>query len=572
MSVLLLNISDIHVQSQDKPENEGLVLRRFIDDVDAQVKKIPYDDVFVLISGDLVFAASKDSYAKFDEVIVQELMRVLNIDRSHFIIAPGNHDVTQNAVKDVEDAFLPIFDTKYRESKFNDFIIKKAQRGIVFGKFDAFQRYMHNTMKDKAYSLQANIREINDEWSVHILNSAILSCGAYKNIDDQGHLGVDTRSLHRFLREDNHPKKILLMHHPEYFCMDWVKTELRKLYSNYYALVLSGHTHDQYIYCDNKESYIRCEAPQLFTDKFDDILGYNFIELDGDKVAKITYRQWWKKRNIFGIGYEFVEGEYSYGIVKFEDGKSIKRHNTDIDSKTFLKDERLEKEIGRSSPNSHGQTNFAKDIQTERESYHKSEKVDANKLHPQAIDLGLPSGTKWASCNVGAQKPEEYGYYFSWGETKSKTIYNSKTYVHYVGFFWKSYRNIGADIAGTKNDVANIVWGGNWRMPTTEQFEELSYYCTSKWMKYKGIMGRKFTSKNNGNSIFLPAAGYRSNKPHPLNKDYEGYYWSSSLQLSSHGFLGSCIDAFCLYFTSKKAHCSSSYRGNGFCVRPVINN
>lgn len=93
MKILLLNISDIHVLSQDKPENEGLVLGKFIEDVEEQKKKFEYDDVYVLISGDLVFAASDESYSKFDEVIVQELIRIFNIDRSHFIIAPWNHGI-----------------------------------------------------------------------------------------------------------------------------------------------------------------------------------------------------------------------------------------------------------------------------------------------------------------------------------------------------------------------------------------------------------------------------------------------------------------------------------------------
>jgi len=345
MKVLLLNISDIHVLSQDKPENEGLVLSKFIVDVEEQAKKFFYEDVYVMISGDLVFAASDESYAKFDEVIVKELMRIFGIDRTHFVIAPGNHDVSQNAVRDVEDSFLPIFKSQYDEGKFNDLLRKEAQSEIVFGKFAAFQQYMKNTMEMEDYSLHANMYSINDIWSIHVLNSAILSCGAYNNIDDNGHLGVDTRSLQRFILEDKHPKKILLMHHPEYFCMDWVKHELRKLYGKEYVLVLSGHTHDQYIYCDDKEGYIRCEAPQLFTDKYDLILGYNFIELDDDKVVKIIYRQWQEKRNKFRAGSDFVEDEESNGVITFVDEVNEQKQTTSVDRTTILMQERLRKEM-----------------------------------------------------------------------------------------------------------------------------------------------------------------------------------------------------------------------------------
>lgn len=345
MRVLLLYISDIHVMSNEKPENEGLVLNKFIEDVQEQIKKFNYDNVFVLISGDLVFAASDESYAKFDEIIVKKLMHIFNIDRKHFIIVPGNHDVAQSAVKNVEDSFLPIFKSKYDESRFNELVRKEAQREIVFGKFNSFHRYMTGTMGMEAFSLQTNVYAINDIWSVHALNSAIFSCGAYKDIDDQGHLGVDTRSLYDMIAEDKHPKKILFMHHPEYFCMDWVKHELRKLYGKEYAVVLSGHTHDHYLYCDNKEGYIRCEAPQLFTDKYDPILGYSFIELKDDMVVKITYRQWQEKRNRFRVGSDFLEDEESNGVVTFIDEECKQKNSIETDLITILLQERLRKEM-----------------------------------------------------------------------------------------------------------------------------------------------------------------------------------------------------------------------------------
>ena len=344
MRVLLLNISDIHVDSQDRPENEGLVLGKFIADVEEQVKKFVYNEVFILISGDLVFAASTASYAKFDEIIVKKLMKVLDVGRSHFIIAPGNHDVVQKSVKEVEDSFLPIFKAKYDENKFNDLVHKEAEKSIIFGKFEPFQNYMRERFGKEDYSLQANIYDINDTWSIHIVNSAILSCGAYNGIDDQGHLGIDTRSLHSIIASDSHPKKILLMHHPEYFCMDWVKHELRKLYGSEYAMILTGHTHDQYSYYDDKGGYIRCESPQLFTDKYDNILGYSFIEIEDDQVMKITYRQWQEKRNRFRAGVDFVDDDDSNGIISFLD-KARAFKNTGADRIAILMQERLREEM-----------------------------------------------------------------------------------------------------------------------------------------------------------------------------------------------------------------------------------
>ena len=179
----------------------------------------------------------------------------------------------------------------------------------------------------------------------------------------------------------------------------------------------------------------------------------------------------------------------------------------------------------------------------------------------EAIDLGLPSGTKWASCNVGATKPEEYGSYFAWGETEEKEYYDWETYIHCDGDEG-SCHNLFSDIAGTKYDVAHVKWGGNWRMPTNEQIEELLDNCTKKWTKINGIEGRKFTSKLNGNSIFLPAAGDRWLGV-LFDVGSRGYYWSSS-QDPSYSYY-----AYSLDFGSGNASWDGSGRGLGFPVRPV---
>ena len=125
----------------------------------------------------------------------------------------------------------------------------------------------------------------------------------------------------------------------------------------------------------------------------------------------------------------------------------------------------------------------------------------------EAIDLGLPSGTKWASCNVGATKPEEYGGYYAWGETEEKETYDWENYIYCNGTY-KTCHNIGSDISGTKYDVAHMKWGGEWRMPTLVQYKELLDNCIKEWTTLNGVKGYKFTSKINGNNIFFPAGGY----------------------------------------------------------------
>lgn len=182
-----------------------------------------------------------------------------------------------------------------------------------------------------------------------------------------------------------------------------------------------------------------------------------------------------------------------------------------------------------------------------------------------AIDLGLPSGTKWASCNVGATSPEEYGGYYAWGETEEKDYYSNDTYAYYQN---RSYLSIGTDIAGTEYDVAHVKWGGDWRMPTLDEVKELLDNTTTEWITLNGVNGRKLTSKSNGNFIFLPAAGYRcsgSSYNNLYHAGNSGSYWSSSLSPSHDD------GASLLYFSSDCAKWSDySYRTYGRSVRPVF--
>lgn len=139
-----------------------------------------------------------------------------------------------------------------------------------------------------------------------------------------------------------------------------------------------------------------------------------------------------------------------------------------------------------------------------------------------AIDLGL--SVKWASCNVGASSPEGYGGYYAWGETEEKSSYTYDTYAYYSDD--AGWMNIGSDIAGTSYDVAHVKWGGSWHMPTVTQIEELVNSCTWTWTTYNGVNGQLVTGPN-GNSIFLPAAGYRyGTSLHSAGG--LGGYWSSS--------------------------------------------
>ncbi|MBQ8337336.1 MAG: hypothetical protein IJY44_07390 [Bacteroidaceae bacterium] len=173
------------------------------------------------------------------------------------------------------------------------------------------------------------------------------------------------------------------------------------------------------------------------------------------------------------------------------------------------------------------------------------------------VDLGLPSGIKWAACNVGASKPEEYGDYFAWGETSPKSSYSSSNSVTYG----KSMSDIGGD---AQYDAARANRGGDWRLPTKAEFAELlnSSNCTWTWTTQNGVNGYKVTSVRNGSSIFLPAAGYRDGTS--LNNGGSGgYYWSSTPFESNDGY------SYDLFFYSGRHSTDWHSRNDGRSVRPV---
>ena len=214
---------------------------------------------------------------------------------------------------------------------------------------------------------------------------------------------------------------------------------------------------------------------------------------------------------------------------------------------------------------------------------------------PKAVDLGL--SVKWASFNLGASKPEEYGDYIAWGDTSP--YYSSQNPLTWnegkeSGYKWASYKWCkGAVFTLTKycdqddegyngftdkktildleDDTATVVLGNKWRMPTSAEWDELIINCTWNWVIENGVGGMKVTSRVNGNSIFFPAAGERWTHEHGADSHDTnlrhggsyGYYWSSSLGMTNS------INAWCLNFGAEGKKFIEMYRCRGFPIRPV---
>lgn len=201
------------------------------------------------------------------------------------------------------------------------------------------------------------------------------------------------------------------------------------------------------------------------------------------------------------------------------------------------------------------------------------------------VDLGLPSGTLWATVNVGANAPTDYGSYFAWGETATKSIYTWTNYkFRKSGDRWSNvtltkYNCIdGHGVTDNKeelepvDDAARANWGGSWRIPKVDEWKELLNYCTWQLTTKGGKKGYEVKSRVNGNSIFLPAAGYKAEKT--VNVNVEGEYWSATLSIPTSTILDARIssaDAWSLHL-GDRSHGMSSMAGrrHGYSIRPVL--
>ena len=194
---------------------------------------------------------------------------------------------------------------------------------------------------------------------------------------------------------------------------------------------------------------------------------------------------------------------------------------------------------------------------------------DSNDVY---VDLGLPSGTLWATCNIGASAPEEYGDYFAWGETEPKTTYSWSTYKYCMGdgdqltkycpSADNGYNGFTDQLTKLQpeDDAATVILGDEWCTPTYDQWLELWEHTSFEWTKQKGVNGMLFTA-DNGNELFLPAAGGHNGG---ITYYVEGLYWSSELYILS----------MVSYLNFNSDYCSLKYgfRSDGYSVRPVRSN
>lgn len=187
------------------------------------------------------------------------------------------------------------------------------------------------------------------------------------------------------------------------------------------------------------------------------------------------------------------------------------------------------------------------------------------------VDLGLPSGTLWATCNVGGNSPSDYGGYYAWGETKEKGVYSWSSYFDSVNGSSVRFHNYSTtaatSIVGTTDDVARVQWGPDWQMPTLEQYTELKAYCRWTSTQQDGVAGMLITGRN-GNSIFMPRAGNKQGST-AYHVGTNFYYWAGELYCLYDKYAGSSLACY-MDASGNAFEYYGISRINGFPVRAVV--
>lgn len=318
MKYTFLHISDLHYRP-DWHEEIELVSSEFIKDITAQMKN--FENLYLAFSGDLVLeGADSEQYSAFKANFATALDSA-GIPRDRRICSPGNHDISQTALKPLlvmQNGFISVIED---EQTFND-QLPQLSESIFSSKFDnyvsceaKFAKYTccHSGLGGAGWDLENGI-------GLYCLNTALCSFGGLKDsqektISDKERLLIDTRSLYKWIAETSSTMRILVMHHPPEWLADWARIELEKIIAKEFQLILSGHTHrDLAVFSSHGfGGALHCFAPPLFTRK-SGFLGYAFVIVDTDNRAfEVVYRQWTPK-------HKFVAGT---GLVGNDTGRIL---------------------------------------------------------------------------------------------------------------------------------------------------------------------------------------------------------------------------------------------------------
>ena len=232
MKTTVFFISDIHL-SEEKAENQGLVLNAFLEDFKKQKEVLNPAETYVFIGGDLVKDADAEGmFQAFYERIIKPIIAA-GVKKKNILCVPGNHEAQRSWIRKNIIGYAPVISQSFTEDKFDTYINQESG-DFLLQKFLSYSNFMEHQMERDGFNLIGYPVELNDEWSVYCLNSALTSFAGVKNDDypllqkDENRLNIDTRRLYSWV-SNNKKRKILLMHHPFEYYSNWAKTELKKI-------------------------------------------------------------------------------------------------------------------------------------------------------------------------------------------------------------------------------------------------------------------------------------------------------------------------------------------------------
>ena len=246
MKYTFLHISDLHYRA-DWYEENNLVCNKFIEDIKTQLSN--HENSYLVFSGDIVFdGATPELYSAFEKNFAKKLDSV-GLSKDRRICAPGNHDISRDALKQFLVIQKGTLDQMTNEQLFNENLIQNSKTFLA-PKFENYKAYESQFAQYTACEsdLGGAGWELSNEIGVYCLNTALCSFAGLSDlvgnpISDQNKLMIDTRSLHKWLTETDFKTRILVMHHPLDWLIEWAKLELEKIISSSFQLVFSGHIH-----------------------------------------------------------------------------------------------------------------------------------------------------------------------------------------------------------------------------------------------------------------------------------------------------------------------------------------
>ena len=330
----ILHISDIHF-GWNKPEEDGVVLDAFFEDLKDTMQKNNGDENYCIISGDLVFkGCDEQEYQQFYNQFIGKLIQIIPL--KNIMVVAGNHDLNRKWVENHMEKHKEDIYKKRTEVEFNDYM--KEEDCQLLKKFIPFNRFCKEIMCSPEFDITGYYRNITSDISIFMLNSALCSSGGADDIVDEGHLAIETRKLNDWISQNKQRTKVLVMHHPIAHLKENYQDEIISMCKNGIDYVFAGHLHNQNVYQIDNGAKVFI-SPQLYSRKAD-VNGYSIIRFDKGALIEIVYKEWNKRHRKFMDGQSFTGTSGGKWINVINENVMSSDNGLDIkeDSNSFVKD------------------------------------------------------------------------------------------------------------------------------------------------------------------------------------------------------------------------------------------